>query len=267
MTMHRKTKLTLYHREEIWRLYHQEKAMVTDLAKRFMVSRPTIYVVLRRARLQLFVPMSSTNERYKVIKYGIKRLAKIEKTLEDKLRRQAKKYNKSYPGEMVHVDTKRLPLLKNETKQQTREYLFVGIDDFSRELYAGIYNDKSQFSAAQFLQDDVLVQCPYMIECVYSDNGREYQGTLEHLFVKSCYTNRINQKFTKPACPQTNGKAERVIRTLMEMWHERALFVNAQDRKLKLKRFIHYYNTVKPHKGIQGKTPYEVLDGYFKQNL
>ncbi|MDI2113740.1 hypothetical protein [Commensalibacter nepenthis] len=55
-----------------------------------MVSRPTIYVVLRRARLQLFVPMSSTNERYKTIKYGIKRLAKIEKTLEDKLRRQAK---------------------------------------------------------------------------------------------------------------------------------------------------------------------------------
>ncbi|MDI2112537.1 integrase core domain-containing protein [Commensalibacter nepenthis] len=118
-----------------------------------------------------------------------------------------------------------------------------------------------------FLQDDVLVQCPYTIECVYSDNGREYQGTPKHLFVKTCYTNRINQKFTKPACPQTNGKAERVIRTLMEMWHERELFVNAQDRKLKLKRFINYYNIVKPHKGIQGKTPYEVLDGYFKQNL
>ncbi|MDI2111958.1 hypothetical protein [Commensalibacter nepenthis] len=131
MNMHRKTKFTLYHREEIWRLYHQEKAMVTDLAKRFMVSRPTIYVVLRRARLQLFVPMVSTNERYKTIKYGIKRLAKIEKTLEDNLRRQAKKYNNSYPGEMLHVDTKRLPLLKNETKLQTREYLFVGIDDFS----------------------------------------------------------------------------------------------------------------------------------------
>lgn len=232
-----------------------------------MVSRPTIYIVLRCARLQLFVPMASANERYKTIKYGIKRLAKIEKTLEDKLRRQAKRYNKSYPGEMLHVDTKRLPLLKNETKQHTREYLFVGIDDFSRELYAGIYSDKSQFSAAQFLQDDVLVQCPYTIECVYSDNGREYQGTPAHLFVKTCYTHQINQKFTKPACPQTNGKAERVIRTLMEMWHEKESFVNTQDRKLKLKRFINYYNTVKPHKGILGKTPYEVLDNYFKQNL
>ena len=94
------------------------------------------------------MPLTSKNERYKTICYSIKRLVKVEKSIEDKLRRQAKRYNKTYPGEMLHVDTKRLPLLKNETKQQTREYLFVGIDDFSRELYAGIYPDKSQFSAA-----------------------------------------------------------------------------------------------------------------------
>jgi hypothetical protein len=109
---------------------------------------------------------------------------------------------------MLYVDTKRFPLLKNETKQQTRKYLFVGIDDFSHELYAGIYPNKSQFSSAQFLQNDVLAQCPYTTTCVYSDNGREYQGTTEHLFNNHC----INQKFTKSACPQTNGKAERVIR-------------------------------------------------------
>nr|WP_255308719.1 hypothetical protein [Gilliamella apicola] len=53
---------------------------------------------------------------------------------------------------MLHVDTKRLPLLKNETKQQTREYLFVGIDDFSRELYAGIYPDKPQFSSDTYFE-------------------------------------------------------------------------------------------------------------------
>ncbi|WP_081297946.1 HTH domain-containing protein, partial [Gilliamella sp. Imp1-1] len=195
MNIHKKTKLTAYHRQEIWRLYHKEKITVTDLAKRFMVSRPTIYNVLKKARLKLFVPLTSKNERYKTIRYGIKRLVKVEKSIEDKLRRQAKRYNKTYPGEMLHVDTKRLPLLKNETKQQTREYLFVGIDDFSRELYAGIYPNKSQFSAAQFLQNDLLTQCPYTIECVYSDNGREYQGTSEHLFVKTCNNHRINQKF------------------------------------------------------------------------
>ncbi|WP_218056465.1 DDE-type integrase/transposase/recombinase [Gilliamella sp. Gris1-4] len=134
---------------------------------------------------------------------------KSKKSIEDKLRRQAKRYNKTYPREILYVDTKCLPLLKNETKQQTRECLFVGIDDFSRELYAGIYPDKSQFSSAQFLQNDVLAQCPYTIECVYSDNGREYQGTSEHLFVKTCNNHRINQKFIPPPCPQTNGKTEK----------------------------------------------------------
>lgn len=265
--MHKRIKLTPFHRQEIWRLYTKEKMTVTSLANRFMVSRPTIYKALRQARLQLFVPLASTNERYRTIKYGIKRLAKVEKSIEEKLKKQAKRYNKSYPGEMCHVDTKRLPLLKNQHKHQCREYLFVGIDDFSRELYAGIYGDKSQFSAAQFLQEDVLVQCPYTIECVYSDNGREYQGTNEHQFVKTCLDNRINQKFTQPARPQTNGKAERVIRTLMDMWHNQEEFRDSDDRKQKLKRFINFYNTVKPHKGILNKTPYEVLDDYFKQKV
>lgn len=267
MNIHKNTRLTPHHRREIWRLHHEEKIRVVDLATKFMVSRPTIYNVLKNARLQLFIPKMSTNIRYKSIKYELKRLARVEKKIEDKLKREAKRYNKRYPGEMLHVDTKRLPLLKSELKSKTREYLFIGIDDYSRELYAGIYNDKSQFSAAEFLQTNVLNECPYTIECIYSDNGREYQGTKEHQFVKLCLKNRINQKFTKPAHPQTNGKAERVIRTLMEMWHNKTDFKDSLDRKIELNRFINYYNTVKPHKGIDGKTPYEVLDDYFKQKV
>lgn len=267
MNIHRKTKLTPFHREEIWRLHHHEKLTVTYLAERFMVSRPTIYKVLKQGHLNLFVPLASKNERYRTIKYGIKRLTKVEKAIEERLKKQAKRYNKNYPGEMVHVDTKRLPLLKGDLKNRTREYLFVGIDDFSRELYAGIYPDKSQFSAANFLHWDLLEQCPYTVECIYSDNGREYKGTIEHAFVEMCLSHKINQKFTKPACPQTNGKAERVIRTLMEMWHNREEFVNSEDRKKKLKRFLNYYNTVKPHKGINGLTPYEILENYFNTEV
>ncbi|WP_202961512.1 helix-turn-helix domain-containing protein [Gilliamella apicola] len=48
MNIHKKTKLTSYHRQEIWRLYHKEKITITDLVKRFMVSRPTIYNVLNK---------------------------------------------------------------------------------------------------------------------------------------------------------------------------------------------------------------------------
>ena len=267
MNIHRKTKLTPFHREEIWRLHHQEQVTVTYLSERFMVSRPTIYKVLKQGRSNLFVPLTSKNERYRTIKYGIKRLAKIEKSIEEKLKKQAKRFNKNYPGEMVHVDTKLLPLLKGELKSHAREYLFVGIDDFSRELYAGIYSDKSQFSSAKFLKNDILEQCPYTVECIYSDNGREYKRTLDHAFAATCIHYKINQKFSKPACPQTNGKAERVIRTLMEMWHNQEEFEDSNDRKSKLKRFINYYNTVKTHKGIDGLTPYEVLENYFNQQV
>ncbi|MBY0483728.1 hypothetical protein [Nitrosomonas sp.] len=75
-------------------------------------------------------------------------MAKIELSLESKKKLAARHYNKSYPGEMVHFDTKRLPLLKSETKTLPRDYLFVGIDNFSRELYAAILPDKTLNSAA-----------------------------------------------------------------------------------------------------------------------
>ena len=61
-------------------------------------------------------------------------LAKVEQAIQERLKREAKRYNKSYPGELVHFDTKRLPLLKGQSANEPREYLFVAIDDFSREL-------------------------------------------------------------------------------------------------------------------------------------
>ncbi|MCO6545627.1 MAG: hypothetical protein J6583_02850 [Gilliamella sp.] len=82
--------------------------------------------------------------------------------------------------------------LKIKQNSKLENIYFVGIDDFSRELYAGTYHDKSQFSVAQFLQNDVLAQCPYTTTCIYSDNGREYQSTSEHLFVKMFNNHRIN---------------------------------------------------------------------------
>jgi len=81
--------------------------------------------------------------------------------------------------------------------------------------------------------------------------------------MKLCATNQIEQRFTKVRTPQTNGKAERVIRTLMEMWHEKTVFKNRSHRKIELIRFVNWYNTVKPHKGIENRTPMEQLINYF----
>jgi transposase InsO family protein len=193
----------------------------------------------------------------------LKRLAKVEKELERRLKQEAKRYNKQYPGEMMHFDTKRLPMLTGESVRGRHEYLFVGIDDFSRELYAAILPNKTQYSAAAFLKQ-VLDECPYTIETAYSDNGLEYRGNEnEHAFMQTCRQNGIEQRFTKVRTPQTNGKAERVIKTLMELWHEKTVFKSRTHRKTELIRFVNWYNTVKPHASLDNRTPLETLIAYF----
>lgn len=260
--LHKNTKLTPFQRKEIWERKNAEKISISALAKEYRVSRPTIHLILSRARKKEFLPRKSINKRFRCVKYGIKRLVKIEKKIEEKLRKKARRYEKKYPGELVHFDTKRLPLLKSESPNSPREHLFVAIDDFSRELFAGIFPDKSQFSSAAFLSQ-VLEECPYTIEYTYSDNGKEYKGKLDHAFVSLCTENNIGQKFTRVKRPQTNGKAERVIRTLMEMWHNVNEFSSREHRKRELIRFVNWYNAVKPHKGLENKTPHEVLTEYF----
>jgi len=262
MNMHKQIRLTPHDRQKLWQLYQTGEYKVSRLAELYRVSRPTAYKIIARARKQEFIPRKSVNERYRSLKYGLKRLAKVERALEEKRKQQARRYNKAYPGELVHFDTKRLPLLKGEDQARRREYLFVAIDDFSRELYAGIFPDKTQHSAALFLKQ-VADECPYTIEYTYSDNGKEFKGTDSHAFAKACLELGIGQKFTRVNCPQTNGKAERVIRTLVEMWHQKELFTSRQQRQISLLRFINFYNTVKPHKGINNMTPYEALIEHF----
>ena len=243
MNKHKRTRLTLLDRQEIWRLYQTRLWKVVQLAEHFHVSRPTIYDVLKRARLQEFVPRSSTNQRFKTLQYGLKRLAnKVEQTIQERLKREAKRYNKSYPGELVHLDTKRLPLLKGQSANESREYLFVAIDDFSRELYADILPDKTQHSAACFLMATVIAQCPYQIDYAYSDNGKKFKGTDDHAFVNVCRQHSIGQKFTRINRPQTNGKAERVIRmnitTSVDSFDKLNCFQGVVDESTSTKRYF-----------------------------
>jgi len=265
MTIHKRTRLTPIQRKALADDYWRNKIRVCDLKRKYLVSAPTVYKIIHRARQNDYSIHPSTNKRFRCLEYGLKRLSKVEKQVEERLRKQAKRYNKSYPGEMVHVDTKRLPLLKGESPQESREYLFVGIDDYSRELYVSILPDKSQYSAETFLKQ-VLDECPYTIEQIYSDNGLEYRGNKDHAFRKLCATHTIEQRFTKVRTPQTNGKAERVIRTLLEQWHQKTVFKSRQHRKTELIRFVNWYNTVKPHKGIDNRTPMEQLIHYFYPN-
>jgi transposase InsO family protein len=83
-----------------------------------------------------------------------------------------------------------------------------------------------------------------------------YQGVpRRHPFMLLCAEHRIEQRFTRVRTSRTNGKAERVIRTSMELWHEKTHCESSAHRKTELKRFLNYYNGVPPHKGIDGLTP------------
>ena len=83
--------------------------------------------------------------------YGIKRLAKVEMAAEAKKKAETRRYNKDYPGEMLQFNTKRLLLLKGESKHTIREGVFVSIDDFSRELYAGSFLMQHRMPLPHFL--------------------------------------------------------------------------------------------------------------------
>jgi transposase InsO family protein len=263
MTIHKWTKLTPVKRREIADKYFKQDVRIATLAREYQTSRNTIYNVINRARLNDFSIHKSTNKRYRCLEYGLKRLAKIEAQLEKKLKAQFKRYNKSFPGEMMHSDNTQLPKIIGDTARMKPETLYVAIDDFSRELYAAIMPDRSQFSSTTFLRQ-VLEECPYTLETWYTDNGTEYKGNpKEHEFMKLCQEQDIKQAYTKVKHPQTNGKAERVIRTILEMWHNKTEFKSRVHRQQELVRFVNYYNTVKPHKGIENLTPLEKLTNYF----
>lgn len=231
------------------------------LADEYHVDKVIIKRIVVRGRLGDFSVHDSTNERYRTIEYGLKKLLKAEKKIEKRLERAAiRRYEKSYPGEMVHADTKLLPRLVGETKEMSRERLYVAIDDFSRTLVADVMPDKSQESSVVF-GEITSERLPFDIRDWYTDRGTEWKGTADHEFVAWCRDSGITQHFTKPRTPQTNGKAERVIRTLMEEWHRKNRFSSREERRHILYAYVDHFNHERIH-GSLGTTPIDRLTAY-----
>jgi transposase InsO family protein len=264
--MHKNTRLLPYQRREIYRRWcHGEK--VTDLAKQFSVSRECLYRVFRKAKLGVFENFTSINKRYKKAYYGLRRLSKTETRIINavlKRERRNNRYEKDYPGEMGHFDTKKLPTMYGEAKSEPREYLHVAIDDYSRFLIADILPDKTGFSSAIHLEETIKFM-PFKIERAYSDNGSEYRGKETHPFVSTLKRHGIKQSFTKPRHPQTNGKAERVIKTIMTECFYGRTFKNRDKRREYLYAYVNYYNQVRPHQSLNGKSPLERLEAYLNR--
>lgn len=263
--MHKNTKLLPRMRQELYRRWI-EGDTIAELARHYGISRATVYRTVKNARLDIFANLPSMNHRYRQITYGLKKLSRTEKLVAKKIARREhrlKRYEKAAPGEMVHFDTKKLPVMYGEAITQPKEWLHVAIDDFSRMLAADILPDKTGYSSAIFLEETILAM-PFRIDVAYSDNGSEYRGRKDHPFVQGLLRHKINQQHTKPRHPQTNGKAERVIKTIMTECFSRSgrSFASRDQRRKFLYAFVNWYNLVRPHESLGGVPPIQRIEAY-----
>lgn len=239
---------------------------IPELATHYRISRTTVYRTLKKAKIEVFVNLPSINHRYRSVRYGLRHLSRTERILAKKLARRAhrlKRYEKDAPGELVHFDTKKLPIMHGEAITVPREWLHVGIDDFSRFLVADILPDKTGYSSAIFLEE-TIVAMPFRIEKAYSDNGSEYKGRPDHPFVAGLRRHRIDQGFTKPRHPYTNGKAERVIKTLMtECFAKQGRFFPSRNHRRRfLYAYVNWYNTARPHESLGNVPPLARIEAF-----
>jgi transposase InsO family protein len=177
-----------------------------------------------------------------------------------------RRYEKTRPGELLHLDLKYLYRWPNSA----REYAYAVVDDFSREAVTSIRPKRSSRDASAFLEQ-VLSTLPYRIEAVMTDNDLIFSmrsschSQRQTHFQQSCHHLGIQHRLTQPHHPQTNGKVERFFRTLDE---ECLLIQDPGCSELRIRdveQFLWYYNHQRPHLSLHGLTPVQRRQTYFQQ--
>ena len=177
-----------------------------------------------------------------------------------------RRYEKQRPGELVHIDLKYLPALRDARN----DFEFAAVDDFSREAVVSIHTDATSVTAATFLEH-VAASLPYAIEAVLTDNA--FVFTMRHAlhhdrltrFQQVCAALGIRHYLLRPYAPQSNGKVERFFRTIDdECLHVRPLFT-FKARSRAVDDFVWYYNHERPHLSLGGMTPIDRRKLYFRQ--
>jgi transposase InsO family protein len=177
-----------------------------------------------------------------------------------------KRYEKQRPGELVHIDFKYLPALRNAR----HDFEFAAVDDFSREAVVWITTEPTSAAATAFLER-VAATLPYAIDAVLTDNA--FAFTMRHAqhaerqtrFQQACTSMGIAHHLLRPYAPQSNGKVERFFRTVNdECLHVRPLFTFAA-RSRAVDKFVWYYNHERPHFSLAGMTPVGRRKLYFRQ--
>jgi len=225
---------------KICRRRRTEKVGPDRLAIHLELPASTIYHVLRR--------------------HDLNRLDHLDRQTAAPIRR----YERTRPGELVHVDVKKLGRIpaggghkvhgRAATRMKKRlgyAYLHTAIDDYSRLAYTEVLADEQGRTAAGFWRraEAWFRARGIVIERVLSDNHFSYRG---RLFNEALAESRILHKYCRPYRPQTNGKVERFHRTLLEEWAYVRPYCRESDRTRALAHWLHRYNHHRVHTAIGG---------------
>lgn len=185
----------------------------------------------------------------------------------------ALRYERDRPGELVHMDVKKLGKIpegggwralgraRTQAEKSRRprigyDYVHSLIDDHSRLAYSEVLPDETGATCAGFLRRAAqyfAAKGITRIERVMSDNAFAYRHS--HQVKQVCQELGAVQKFIRPHCPWQNGKVERLNRTLATEWAYRQTFSSSQERAEALVSWVEYYNTERGHSALGGRPP------------
>jgi transposase InsO family protein len=188
----------------------------------------------------------------------------------------AVRYERERPGELVHIDVKKLGRIyggagKRITGQKRNpgryrtiagvqrqivgwDYVHIAIDDATRLAYAEVLCDEKATTAIGFLRRATAFfkRHGMTVERVMTDNGSPYVSAVHAV---ACRTLGIRHLRTRPRRPQTNGKAERFIRTMLGGWAYGAIYRDSKERTAALDGWLWHYNHHRRHSAIGRQTP------------
>ncbi len=190
----------------------------------------------------------------------------------------AGRYERQRAGELIHIDVKKLgriqggaghrvhghrrlqrPVTKTNAAGQREnqtgwEFVHIAIDDASRLAYAEVLGDEKATTAIGFLRRAVRFFASYgmTVEELITDNGSAYRSTVHAI---ACRALGIRHLRTRPYRPQTNGKAERFIRTMLGGWAYGAIYASSTERNAALDGWLYHYNHHRRHSAIGRQPP------------
>jgi transposase InsO family protein len=175
------------------------------------------------------------------------------------------RYERERPGEMLHLDTKKLGRIEKighritcDPRDHVRgagwEVLHLAVDDHSRLAYTEVLADECQDTTTGFLLRalDWFASLGVGVERVMTDNGSAYRSKA---FGRALADRRIRHSRTRPYTPRTNGKAERFVQTALREWAYAHAYSHSAERTHHLQHWLHHYNHHRKHTAIGFKPP------------